>query len=105
MIEDFDNEILTFKGELKDGKKYNWKTKEDYFEDSCHYNFEGVFINGIKKGKEYAEGKLIYEGEKKMKIIWIMEKTWNILKENFKMVKNGMEKANLLNIMNLEKEN
>ena len=64
IIVDYENEDCLFDGELKDGERYNGKVKEDYFEDSCHYNFEGFYINGIKKGKEYAEGELIYDGEK-----------------------------------------
>ena len=64
IIVDYENEDCLFDGELKDGERYNGKVKEDYYEDSCHFNFEGVYINGIKKGKEYAEGELIFDGEK-----------------------------------------
>ena len=63
IIEDYESEVCSFEGELKDGKRFNGKVKEDYYEDSFHYHFDGVYVNGIKKGKEYEEGKLIYEGE------------------------------------------
>ena len=63
IIEEYDNDLLIFKGEIKDGEKYNGRVIEDYFEESCHYTFEGVYINGTKKGKKYAEENLIYDGE------------------------------------------
>ena len=64
IIEDYESEVCSFEGELKDGKRYNGKVKEDYYLDSFHYHFDGVYVNGIKKGKGYENGKLIYEGEK-----------------------------------------
>ena len=63
MVEEYEDKDNTFKGELKDGERYNGKAIEDYCEDSCRYHFEGVYINGNKKGKLFAEGDLIYEGE------------------------------------------